>query len=70
MNKRKASVILDQILSEYPRDLSKPIREQLIQAALNGLANTHATHIDFRMKQADVFVESYLDHQVSKLIGV
>lgn len=69
MNTHKAEIILDTILSEYPRDIPKNIRKKLASNAVNRLFDVHATHQDFRMTQAEVFVESYLDHQVKQLIG-
>jgi hypothetical protein len=69
MNTHRAMTILDQILSEYPRDIPKRIRLKLATNAVNRVFEAHATHLDFRMTQADVFIESYLEHQVKQLIG-
>ena len=69
MNTHKALTTLDQILSEYPRDIPQHIRKKLASNAVNRLFDVHATHKDFKMSQADVFVESYLDHQVKQLMG-
>lgn len=69
MNTHKAEVILDTILSEYPKDLPKNARKWLASKAVAKLRDVHATHLDFRMSQADIFVEAYLDQQVKQLIG-
>ena len=69
MNRQRAEFLLDQILSEYPKDMGKEKREELVRRALAHLTNAHATRPDFRMTQDEIFVESYLDHQVTRLIG-